>query len=161
MINNTICVEVRDWAVGGGEHLNGELIYHDSDGETIWEKLTYKLTETQAVKLNKADGKSWNRHQVDEESRRFFSYLHLHEVALKRAKEINTNLIFLFESTGYPSKVLWAKNKAIKEQLNEIYSRYNKIAHLRGRTNTDKTDLLIDEWEDVFDAYDYTTKGDE
>lgn len=155
MVKNTITLEVIEWAMGGGEHLTGKLNYYDTDDKYQSKKLRYKLTESQAVKLNKSDSiRKW-RHDVGEESDRFFSYPQIFKVAIKKAKEINPNLTILFMGSWTTSmnEIVWMEDKKSKEKLNEIYVKYNKIAHRRGRANEDATDVLIDEWEDAFKKY--------
>lgn len=64
MKDNTVSLDIIDWFVGGGEHLTGELCYYDVNGKFQLEKLTYKLTESQAIKLNKKDSVGRSRHRI-------------------------------------------------------------------------------------------------
>lgn len=151
MFNKRIAFcEIKSWTFVGSanaEHFYGKLFLNEGDCENDnGIELTYKLTERQAIYLNKKNSAYNSKLKPGDSNNQFDSENEVYQAAIKylESNDLLKNYDFILSGNGsaYPEYIIWAAKNYIKKMksLNKIYSQYNE------ETLVSKYDKFIDQW---------------
>lgn len=151
---NILALNLTSWSERGGRHWYGKLYFQDRRDKPI--ELKFILDKEEVDLLNKKA--KCQCYHIGNKSQRFPSREAVVKCAMEYMKENKLKQTVLVEGDGasLPVFVIWSKNEKLKQELNEIYEKWDKLAcKFYGKTHEEKRneDKLMDEWEEIARKY--------
>lgn len=140
--------KVSSFSERGAEHSYGRIYLEEKDEYDEGIELTFKLTEKQAIYLNKKNqcglGELAWHYEKGQDSYQFDSDEEVHFAAKKYLADNNLldQYDFLLEGDfgSLPCHCIWSRDEAKQKVLNDIYDTYEK--------SSSNISDVIDEWKD-------------